>query len=345
MAERPLLGWRLIGPGALLTCAAASAAADLPSATTAATVTATVTEPRAFGYTVGDVVTRRIALALPAGFTLDENSLPQPGGRGQALELRGVHLGGRGAARELRLEYQVFLSPRELRTLEMPAFALTFTGSGVRPQSVRIDAWPVVVAPLVPVEPPAREGLGELRPDTAPPLIDTRAIRARLWIWAAGLVVVFGFLAQVYLFIPWWARRHRPFGMAWRRVNLLPPAPAAAQRQAAYRQVHDAINRTAGGVLFEAGLDRWLAAQPRFAPLRGEMREFFQRSRGEFFAASVAPEAVSGPGVEHGGVDVDVERERERKGERNGNRPDRDADLRWLLRFTRRCRDAERGSA
>jgi mxaA protein len=331
------IGARAVRAAAAIAVAAAVSAASATAATAAELPEARVTEPRAFGWRVGDVVTRRIALTVPGGFALDETSLPQPGGRGQALELRSVQMSGRGAARELRLDYQVFLAPREVRTLEMPAFALAFTAptDALRaPQSVRIDAWPVVVAPLVPVDAPTRTGLGELRPDIEPPLVDTGAVRTRLWLWAAGLALVAGFLAQVYLFVPWWARRHRPFGIAWQRVNRLqrPAAPArppdvGVQRQAAYRQVHDAINRSAGGVLFEAGLDRWLAAQPRFAPLRDELREFFRRSRGAFFAAP----AVGGSGTPH-----DV---------RGDGAPAADAELAWLLQFTRRCRDVERGSA
>ena len=61
--------------------------------------------------------------------------------------------------RELQLDYQVFLAPREVRTLEMPAFTLRLDGTP-RVQTLRIDAWPVVVAPLVPVDAPARHGLG-----------------------------------------------------------------------------------------------------------------------------------------------------------------------------------------
>jgi hypothetical protein len=42
-------------------------------------------EPRAYGYQVGDAVQRRVVVRAPAGWTLDEASLPRPGGRGQAL--------------------------------------------------------------------------------------------------------------------------------------------------------------------------------------------------------------------------------------------------------------------
>jgi mxaA protein len=306
------------------TAASASFAADLPGAR--------VVEPRAFGYAVGDVVSRRIALAVPPGFVFDDRSLPRPGGRGQALELRKVELDRRGGEPELRLEYQVFLAPREVRTLEMPAFALTFNAPSGATHSVRIDAWPLVVGPLVQVDAPTRTGLGEWRPDIAPPLVDTSAVRTRLWLWAAGLFAVTALLAHARLFAPWWAGRHRPFGTAWRHVRRLPTALATAQRQAAYRTLHEALNRTAGGVLFEAGIERWLAAQPRFAPLRDDLREFFRRSRSEFFATPPAVTAPRAPG--EAGADAYADAPAD-------PHVDPEADTRWLREFTRRCRDAE----
>ena len=106
--------------GALLTLALAGQALGANSS-----------EPRAFGYTVGDVVTRRIALRVPTGLRLDEDSLPRAGGRGRAQELQrvAVHRSLTGAPEELQLDYQVFLAPRELRVLEMPAVELRFDGS------------------------------------------------------------------------------------------------------------------------------------------------------------------------------------------------------------------------
>ena len=286
--------------------AAAPVQADVPSAA--------ANEPRAFGYRVGDVVLRRVAVHVPAGFTLDERSLPQVGQRGTALELRRVEWRGRGLQRELQLDYQVFVSPREVRTLEMPAFTLRLEGAP-RAQMLRIDAWPVVVAPLVPADAPVRNGLGELRPDAPPPLIDTTPLRTRLGLIAAALALLGAYLAVVYLGPPWRASRHRPFAVAWRGLGVLPLAPSATERRAAYVRLHDALNRAAGAVLFEPGLDRWFAAQPRYAPLRAELVEFFARSRAEFFSM--------------------------RAGSGAGGRAERD----WLVAFCRRCRDVERGSA
>jgi len=75
-------------------------------------------------------------------------------------------------------------------------------------------------------------------------------------------------------------------------------------------RVHAALNETAGEVLFEPGLDRFVALRPRFAPLRDELARFFADSRTEFFA---------------GGDDA--------------------VDARWLVALCRRCRDLERGAA
>lgn len=267
-------------------------------------------EPRAFGYTVGDVVSRRITLRVPDGLELDPESLPRAGARGRALELQRVvlHKTLAGVPDALQLDYQVFLAPREVRVLEMPPIELRF--AGVRPQTLRIDAWPVTVAPLAPAEPSAREGLGEMRPDREPPQLDTAATRVRLAAEVGAMLLLLGYLASVYLVLPWSAQRRRPFGRAWKTLAALPQRPDATQRRAAFEHVHAALNETAGEVLFEPGLDRFVAARPRFAPLREDLARFFANSRAEFFAGS-----------------------------------DDAADARWLVAFCRRCRDLERGAA
>ncbi len=275
--------------------------------------------PRAFGYSVGDRVSRHIRLQVPAGLTLDEESLPRAGSRGRALELRRVVLRRslRGVPESLQLDYQVFLAPREVRVLEMPVVELRFNGTP-RAQTLRIDAWPVTVGPLAPADASPREGLGEMRPDRAPPGIDTAAARVRLTIALVVIALLLAYLAQVYLVMPWSAQRHRPFGRAWAVLRTLPAQADAAQRRAAFERLHAALNETAGEVLFEPGLDRFIARRPRFAVMRSDLARFFAQSRAEFFGA--------------GGV---------------GREASRDAagDARWLVELCRRCRDLERGAA
>lgn len=266
-----------------------------------------VDEPRAYGWMVGDVVERSVRLVLPPGTVVDAASLPQPGRRGQALELR--HVAFR-QGRELWLEYQVMLSPPEPRVLEMPGFELQLRDAAGRASALRVDAWPVGVVPLVAREAPSRRGFGELQPDLPPPPVATDGHRRRLAAALALSLVVGAYLLHVQIALPWWARRRRPLGLAYRALQSLPAQPDADRQRAAWQQVHAALNRTAGGTLFDGGVDAFVREQRRYAPLHGALREFFERSRRVFFAGVLLPD-----------------------------------DAPWLLAFTRRCRDAERGAA
>ncbi len=298
---------RLLAVASLVSLAAVAGAEE-------AALRLQASEPRAYGYQVGDHLQRRVVVDVPAGWTLDEASLPKPGGRGLALELREVRQsrsrGPAGERLELELDYQVFLAPAAPRTVEIGAHRLRFAVAG-RVEEALIEAWPVTIAPLVQVEAPARRGLGEMQPDRAPPLIDTEPPRTRLLAYAVAAALLLAGLALAYLGPPWNAARNRPFGVAWRRRRGLPAPPDAARWKQACVTLHEALNRSAGEVLFERDLDRFLQRQPGFAPLRDELQRFLRASSAQFF----------------------------------GGAPREPDDGRWLLALARRCRDAERGLA
>ena len=237
---------------------------------------ATLIEPRAYGYFVGDVLQRRVLLQIPPGMTLDLKALPTVRRPGQALELRTARLAGS----ELLLDYQVFFSPPAVQTLELPPLRLRFESTAGAPELfLRIEAWPVTVAPLVPVDVSPRTGLGEMQADTLPPLIDTHKRRWRLAVWAAALALALLGLVQIYFGLPWWGRHQRPFAQAWRTLHRLP----AGERRAALLQLHRALDRSHGEVLFEAQLPAFVAARPHFAPLQADLISFFHQSRATFF--------------------------------------------------------------
>jgi len=266
-------------------------------------------EPRAFGYQVGDVLQRHVVVKLPAGLVLDDDSLPHPGARGRALELRELHRESGAGREELWLHYQVFLAPQAVRTLEMPPFVLRFEGQP-RAQEVRVDAWPVTVAPLLPLEVSPRHGLGELQPDAPLPHIDTHSLHARLMAYAVAAVSLLATLGFVHVAGFWWGRRRRPFARAWRALQALPPGDDPAAWRAACERLHAAFNEAGGEVLFEHGIARFVARRPAFQALQQDLRRFLHVSRRGFFGGAV-PE----PG-----------------------------ELAWLVAFGRRCRDVERFS-
>ena len=267
-------------------------------------------EPRAFGVRTGDVLERQVIVDIPSRLTLVEDSLPIVGPQGPVLELRSI---GRtqqstptGTRLSLRLKYQVFAAPVAVRSYELPKLLLRFDGVP-RGDELRIEPWPVVVSALATEEASPREGLGELRPDIAPPLRSTALEFGVLGACAAAAALLGAYLALVYLGLPWWGRR-RPFTQAFKAVK----AHAAADEREACRALHAAFNQAAGRTLFAEGIDAFVAQAPRFAALKGDILTFFQRSQATFFGEPAAPSAMQ---------------------------PE------WLLAFARACRDAERGSA
>ena len=304
---------------AVLSAAASAQTSAQTSARTAASDSATVSglqastrEPRAYGYQLGDTLRREVLIEVPAGLALDAASLPVPGARGQAIELRAVRLGSEpmpgGQRQRLRLDYQVFFAPKEVRTLEIAPLILRYTGQP-RDQTLRIDAWPVTVAPLLPLSVSPRQGLGDLQPDVAPPLIDVSALQQRLLLWAGAAALATAWLGWARLGWPWWQRRHLPFGQAWAHLRRLPDAPDSERWRAACRRLHRALDQSAGQAMFEAGLPAWLARQPALAPLNDDLVRFLRLSQQLFFA----PGAAAPP------------------------------DAAWLRRLSQRCCQAERG--
>lgn len=268
-------------------------------------------EPRAFGYQVGDLVRRDVVVFAPAGWTLNGESLPKPGARGQPLELRSVARTEQredgGVRHQLQLQYQVFFAPSAVRTFDLPPLRLVLQGA-VREATLHVDAWPVVVAPLVQAEAPARRGLGDLQPDREPFTIDLAPTQRWLRAWLALAAAALLALGLLHVALPALDRRRRPFAQAFAELRRLPSDADTARWRDACRRLHRALDRSAGEVVFEHGLQRFVGARPAFAPLRDDLQRFLQLSRREFFTGAA-----------------------------------RDAtDAAWLVELSRRCRDAER---
>ena len=274
-----------------------------------------IEEPRAFGHMVGDTVERHIAITASRPLALNAESLPKAGRLGYALELRRVNVASEpvdgGTQYRLDLRYQIFVAPTEAKTLDLPAFVLSFDG-GARPEELRIDFAPVTVAPLTPPGQSPRRGLGVLRPDIAAPLVDASAVVCRLVAYGGLAFLLLAYVAYVYLG-PWLlAKRRRPFTHAYRNLRRLRAARAEENFPAAMKHLHRAFNDTAGGTVFRDSVDNFLADHPRFAPLRAEITCFFDQSRQTFFAADKQVSAQ---------------------------------DLCVLTELCRTCRDIERGAA
>ncbi|APA87628.1 calcium incorporation protein MxaA [Paraburkholderia sprentiae WSM5005] len=264
-------------------CGAACATAS------AAAVTALVQEPRAFGYVLGDVLTQRVLLEAN-GRDVGAVTPPSVGRTGVWLERRPATLETDDHGRKwMVIAYQVVNAPQTLTQITLPALSLT-SAAGTQ---LQVAEWPASIGPLTPQTAFAAGDLQPLRPDRQAPMLDTAGWRRQI-AWALGLL-----LATLLAWACWWWARNRresarlPFARAWRRMQRLPEAPAAASSEA-WVCLHRALNETAGQVVHAGSLSALLARAPYLQPLRAQLERFYHASSERFFRP--APNAFENPG-------------------------------------------------
>ncbi|MBC7945596.1 MAG: hypothetical protein H7X91_10130 [Burkholderiales bacterium] len=250
-----------------------------------------LSEPRPFGYVIGDLVERSITMVVAEPARLQADAIPKVGRYDAWLELRKVdlvsHEDSQSTRYRLTLTYQIMNVVPEVQSIELPPLKLSFDGA--QSFTREITSWPITVAPLTPEFVLARAGLEALRPDRAPSLMDTSAHRLRLWLYAALFFIVLSTYAYSRLGAAWLVRK--PFARACREISKLESSRSRDAYRAALRAMHRAFDETNGATLFSERVAVFLDKHSRFAALRVEIEQFFALSRDEFFGGSEASHA------------------------------------------------------
>lgn len=251
-----------------------------------------VTEPRPFGYFIGDALHRDIALTLKPGARLETASLPRPGPVNYWLELRSINVEERGGGTRIgiSLEYQTFYSALDPRRLTIPGFSLKVadaTGS----EDAEVPPFSFVVSPLRELF-PGKETEGsavELRPDAVAPLLATAPARTALLAAALVACAALTLLAAHHALGPFGRRPGRPFTQAARflRSNRAHLVGDGGYR-AALVKLHRAFDAAAGHRLLPDDLAAFLREHPEYRQLSGDIERLFQCSRTAFYGNDVA---------------------------------------------------------
>jgi mxaA protein len=275
----------------------------------------TIEPARDVGYTVGDVVSRTVILESPKNLTLFDTSIPIVGnekkrrGKGSGIELKQVsferHPGVTSNSYTLRLTYQIFTTGVTAKPASLPPEFVKFGGEGEKSFEVRIPSWSFRISPL------AVFGSVVVEKDMSgfqgPLLLDSSRPRQLLW----GLLGLLGAALLGLLYVlgtsTWLPRMGGPFARALRDLKKLPDNAEGLSQGVS--RLHQALNATAGGSVFEA--KAFIERKPSFVPVGSEIERFFGLSRTVFFEPRAAH------GIEN--------------------------PMAWLKQFCRRCRDCERG--
>src|SRR5262249_2242752 len=129
-------------------------------------ITASVQQPRPFGYVLGDTLVQRIALSFP-GQRFEPATLPQAERAGLWFARRDARIEATAEGnRWLVIDYQLINAPQQLMTVNLPALLLK---SRTNDAVLQVPEWPVSVAALTPRIAFAKGGLQDLRADHPAP--------------------------------------------------------------------------------------------------------------------------------------------------------------------------------
>ena len=256
--------------------------ADLP---VAPPNSATIEQPRPFGYVVGDLLTQRVLLES-GGRVFEPANLPRAERISVWLERRPPRVESTPDGRRwLVVEYQVVNAPQNLTLIRVPAWELKATvGTGL----LRISEWPISLAALTPRSAFARGDLEELRPDRPEPRIATEPIRRQIVIWSSALILTLAIWLGWWLWRNWRASAAQPFAHALREIRGIGEGTPEA-----WQALHRAFDRTAGRVTQTATLAALFQRAPHLVPLRSKIEQFFQQSSERFFGAGPLQDGLS----------------------------------------------------
>lgn len=265
----------------------------------ARTPSVTVSNSRAFGYFLGDIIHRTVTLRLGPGEALDVASLPHPGPLNYWLELARIdhreRSEGEDTVHTLDLAYQTFYVPLDPRRLVIPGFRLKLQGAG----ELSVPEFGFITSPIRQLFAAASQSSGsaiELQADRPAPRVATGAERTAL---LASSVIALAALIGLAWHSAWWPfnrRPSRPFTEAARylKANLGRLDNASGYRDALLK-LHRAFDLAAGRRLLADDVPAFIGAHPEFQPQQPDIERLFMASRRAFFANDVDEARVAMP--------------------------------------------------
>lgn len=236
------------------------------------------------GIQVGDVLHRKVVIAVNAPYQITKNALPMKGERRNGVELEEITVNlsqhNQRNSYTIALRYQVFASAFKPVVMQLPEEEFAFTG-GAKAPSIKVPAWNFWFSPLV------ADGLTNakenLQPQYKATLIDVNGHKTRLLV-LFGLFVV-GLLGLIYINADqrWLPFMNGAFANAHRNLKKLAKSQADEKKALVY--MHQAFNKIHGENLFASEVEQFLVRHPEFAKLKTEINAFFARSNASLFGS------------------------------------------------------------
>ncbi|HEX5122303.1 MAG TPA: hypothetical protein VFV97_03575 [Rhodanobacteraceae bacterium] len=240
------------------------------------------------GYMLGDLIEERVEIALPDGAHIDPESLPLPGRVAPWLEVRRAMLEpARGASQAFVVTYQIFAETEQATQAPLPEFRVRVRGAHGA-DDVTVPSRGFLLSPSLPATLTDRDR--ELRPSPDPaPMPERGALAGALASLAVALAAT-GYLLWRYDRLPFLPYAPGPLLRAWRSWRRRSRGTLSGEDETALlRDLHGALNQSAGETLYPSTLQRLFDRAPYLAPLRAEIERVFAASWQRFYGGGEAP--------------------------------------------------------
>ncbi|HSG92947.1 MAG TPA: hypothetical protein VK999_04485 [Methylotenera sp.] len=297
---------------------------DLPDVKDGIVTIETKDPVKLVGYTVGDVIEREVTLTIKAPYKLIDTSLPIPGYekryRGQliGIELKSVEHekeeSKQQTVHKIKLAYQVFTNNVVAKNAALGPEYLNLINTTDKKELVKYRVPSITIA----ISPIAIFGQVKIENNMSPllgPLL-MKDDKEKQAVKISMIAIVLSLLGLLYILgkSAWLPRMGGAFAKAYRAVRRTDNTEAGLKQ--AISAIHSAFNTTSGISVFNDNLSAFLHNHPDFYPIRPEIEQFFGLSRQTYFEPSFKSDNKFG----------------------HDNNPHQ-----WLIKFTRHCRDCERG--
>lgn len=241
-------------------------------------------QPRAFGYFVGDIIESSVEITAPEEMDLNLSSLPVTGPINIFLDIKRVQLREEYVQHKkkwfINLEYQNFYPAIDVHELKIPAFNVL-----IGDQRVKIPDWFITISPIRQIMTPINESSSNIIIDNIPAIyVEVEGDYYRLVLISLLMIMFFIVVAHDRAWPPFHCRKRRVFNALYNKfINQSKFQNDKMNLSDVYKRIHRAFDIANDGVLMREDLPVFINANPQFKAVELDIYNFFISSSRMFY--------------------------------------------------------------
>jgi hypothetical protein len=235
------------------------------------------------GYTMGDLMPMHVQIKLPKNSTLDKERLPLVGRVKPWMDIREMKVQEKESGVIIDLTWQIFATVEIAQILKTPEISLK---TAEKPEiTILIPAQAFYYSPVFPM-PPLKEI--KRRENLAPPLIDEQTPFLGFIVSSILLILSLTVLIWLKNLIPWLPYKAGPIAKLAKKLKpeIRKLNSTKSFNLTQLREIHQALNETAGISLYPNNLEFLFENAPYLIPEKNAMTTFFHRSWAQFYPSN-----------------------------------------------------------